>query len=53
MMSEFGSTYFEPEEAKALHDYLLKGGFLWVDDFWGEYAWQHWVGECGRCCPPS
>jgi hypothetical protein len=23
-----------------LKEYLLKGGFLWVDDFWGSYAWD-------------
>src|SRR4051794_26521070 len=51
MMSEFGGTYFEPEEAKALRDYLLKGGFLWADDSWGSYAWQHWVGEVRKIFP--
>src|SRR6185503_12432790 len=25
---------FTPEEADRLHDYLLKGGFLWIDDNW-------------------
>ena len=25
---------FTPEEASRLHDYLLKGGFLWIDDNW-------------------
>jgi hypothetical protein len=25
-----------------LRDYLLKGGFFWVDDFWGTEAWEHW-----------
>ena len=24
--------------------YLEKGGFLWADDFWGEYAWN-WLGR--------
>jgi hypothetical protein len=37
MMSEPGGTYFSRDEAKALRTYLLKGGFLWVDDFWGPY----------------
>ena len=31
--------------------YLLKGGFLWVDDFWGSYAWADWVAEIGRVLP--
>jgi len=25
---------FTPEEAARLHDYLVKGGFLWIDDNW-------------------
>ena len=25
---------FTPEEAAHLHDYLVKGGFLWIDDNW-------------------
>jgi hypothetical protein len=45
MMTEVGATFIEPEEAKALRNYLLKGGFLWADDFWGEYAWAHWERE--------
>ena len=35
MMTEVGSAYFSPEEAERLREYLLKGGFLWADDFWG------------------
>ena len=25
---------FTPEETARMHDYLLKGGFLWIDDNW-------------------
>jgi hypothetical protein len=53
MMSEFGGTHFEPEEAKAIRQYLTKGGFLWVDDSWGEYAWEHWVGEVRKIFPEA
>ena len=38
MMSEFGSAAISPPEAEALRSYLLKGGFLWADDAWGDYA---------------
>src|SRR3954453_16096127 len=41
MMTEPGGAYFDDEEAKNLREYLLKGGFLWADDFWGDYAWQY------------
>lgn len=30
------------ESIQNIRTYLLKGGFLWVDDFWGTYAWQVW-----------
>jgi hypothetical protein len=51
MMSEFGGTYFEADEAKALREYLVKGGFLWADDSWGSYAWEHWVREVRKIFP--
>ena len=51
-MEDVGTVKFDDEEIRALRDYLLKGGFLWVDDFWGSYAWERWVGEIGRVLPP-
>jgi hypothetical protein len=51
MMSEFGATYFDQLEADALRAYLLKGGFLWVDDSWGTYAWAHWEREVRKIFP--
>jgi len=53
MMTEVGSTYFSPEEAARLREYLLKGGFLWADDFWGTWAWEVWAREIGKVFPPS
>jgi hypothetical protein len=53
MMTEVGSAYFSEEEAAKLREYLQKGGFLWADDFWGSYAWEHWVSELGKVLPPS
>jgi len=35
-MIEPGSLEFTPDEVTALREYLLNGGFLMVDDFWGE-----------------
>ncbi|MEP6914577.1 MAG: DUF4159 domain-containing protein [Acidobacteriota bacterium] len=51
MMTEVGSIYFSPAEAERLREYLLKGGFLWADDFWGEYAWQIWEREINKVLP--
>ena len=48
MMTEPGGAFFDEAEAAQLHDYLLKGGFLWVDDFWGEFAFSHWAGEIAQ-----
>lgn len=52
-MEDVGTAMFQEEEAKALRTYLLKGGFLWVDDFWGSYAWDSWVQALAGVLPPS
>ena len=28
-----------------------KGGFLWVDDFWGTAAWEQWSAQMRRVLP--
>jgi Domain of unknown function (DUF4159) len=53
MMTEVGSIYLSPAEAERLREYLLKGGFLWADDFWGTWAWEVWAREIGKALPPS
>ena len=53
MMTEVGAIAISDEEAANLRTYLLKGGFLWVDDFWGTYAWNQWVGQIRKVFPPS
>ena len=50
-MVEPGSLYFRDEEVTALRDYLLNGGFLMVDDFWGESDWQNFRHEIQRVFP--
>jgi hypothetical protein len=51
MLTEPGGAFFDEAEAKGLREYLQRGGFLWADDFWGEYAWEHWVGELRKALP--
>jgi hypothetical protein len=51
MLTEPGGAYFDEDEAAALRTYLAKGGFLWADDFWGEYAWGMWAGELRKALP--
>jgi len=53
MASDVGTIGLLPSEVVQLRQYLLKGGFLWVDDFWGTPAWQHWTREISRVLPPS
>jgi hypothetical protein len=49
--SDVGTMGLEPLEAERLRLYLLKGGFLWVDDFWGTPAWQQWSRELAKVFP--
>lgn len=51
MMTEVGSAYLDEAEATQLRTYLQKGGFLWVDDFWGEYAWDYWEAQIRKVLP--
>ena len=53
MASDVGTIGLSDEEAAALRLYLLKGGFLWVDDFWGEAAWEQWSTEIAKALPPT
>lgn len=53
MASDVGTIGLSAPEAEKLRLYLLKGGFLWVDDFWGTAAWQQWTRELAKVLPPS
>ena len=52
-MSDVGTLWLDDLEAARLGDYLRKGGFLWVDDFWGPYAWRQWMSQIGKALPPG
>jgi hypothetical protein len=51
--SDVGTVGLRDNEAAQLRLYLLKGGFLWVDDFWGTLAWEHWSAELAKVLPPA
>ena len=53
IMQEVGRLLFSAEDAAQLRTYLLKGGFLWVDDFWGSYAWDVWESEIRKVFPAT
>jgi uncharacterized protein DUF4159 len=46
-----GTIRLSPDEVQSLRAYLLKGGFLTVDDFWGTQAWEQWTEEISRVLP--
>jgi len=39
------------EQATALRGYLLNGGFLMVDDFWGDDGWEHFAAQAHPIFP--
>ena len=53
IMSDPGSAGFSEEDVTALRRYLLKGGFLWADDYWGPWAWDDFAREIGKVLPPT
>ena len=52
LMQEVGRLLIRDDDAVALRSYLEKGGFLWVDDFWGSYAWDVFENEIRKVLPP-
>jgi hypothetical protein len=48
---EPGRLTFTDEETVILRNYLLNGGFLMVDDFWGELEWSNFHQELRRVFP--
>jgi hypothetical protein len=48
---EPGRLFFYDEEVVALRRYLLNGGFLMVDDFWGDDEWENFAREIRRVFP--
>jgi hypothetical protein len=48
---EVGRWYLSDEEAAQLRDYLLRGGFLMVDDFHGSLQWESFMESMRRVFP--
>ena len=51
MSTDVGTMELSEPEVAGLRAYLLKGGFWWVDDFWGSTAWEYWAAEVARVFP--
>lgn len=50
-MLEVGYMRLTPEEVQGLRGYLLAGGFVMVDDFWGTAEWYNFEAEIQRVLP--
>ncbi len=48
---EVGQWYLDDLEAARLREYLDRGGFLMVDDFWGIYEWGIFVESMSKVFP--
>ena len=48
---EVGHWYLNEKEAERLREYLLRGGFLMVDDFHGGYEWALFLESIQRVFP--
>ena len=38
-VGQAGGLVLDPAETENLKEYLLRGGFLLIDDFWGQRQW--------------
>lgn len=50
-MSDPGWQQLSANESKGLRTFLERGGFLWVDDFWGKAEWENLVRNTTEACP--
>jgi hypothetical protein len=50
-MSDPGYMVMSAEEMAALARYLANGGFVWVDDFWGDAEWQQFANVMRKVLP--
>ena len=48
---EVGNMNLREEEVTALRSYLLAGGFMMADDFWGSYEWANFAEQMRRVFP--
>ena len=48
---EVGRWYLSQEEADRLREYMERGGFMVVDDFWGSLEWDYFYQELQKIFP--
>lgn len=50
-MGRNGGISLSPKEVENLREYLLRGGFLLIDDFWGEQQWDAFYQDFSQIFP--
>lgn len=50
-MAAAGRLVLDDDQAAVLREYMLTGGFIMVDDFWGDDQWQHFYEQFKRIFP--
>jgi hypothetical protein len=53
LMEDAGTAVFSEIEVARLREYLLKGGFLFVSDYWGPVGLEQFDEQIGRALPPD
>jgi hypothetical protein len=53
LMEDAGTAVFTDQEVRAFREYLLKGGFVFVSDYWGPLAQEQFDQQIGRVLPPE
>lgn len=48
---EPGSMELSDEHAARIREYVARGGFLFFDDFWGEFEWENLVTQLHKVWP--
>jgi hypothetical protein len=48
---EMGDWLLSDADAKKLRDYLLRGGFIYMDDFWNDDEWERFMESMRRVFP--
>lgn len=50
-MVEVGNLKLSEAEGQRLREYLLRGGFLMIDDFWSDREWYNWLDQLSLIFP--
>ena len=48
---EPGFMELSNEQAARLREYIMRGGFIFMDDFWGEYEWENVQAQLHKVLP--